>query len=213
MPVGVIVGVLVPSLEEARVVFGVSAVLSKIRKALVSSDSSDAVAFVKQAESSVDHVLAGEVRRVGGGEEVLGKAALRTTKGTDFTGAPRLSGEPLAGIVTVLRFAPAQSEVAISNVRSFTLLSASKVNHGDGEPFSGEISGSFAGSCAGQVGVALLKDGGERFLGCGAVQVGGEVGSVRHWNPDMFLSDVLQIEGREGFGGWGGCVGGECCEG
>jgi hypothetical protein len=114
--------VLVPFLEEARVVLGISAVLPKISEPLVAGYSTDAVAFVKKAEAGVYHILANEVGWVGYGEEVLGKAALGTSEGANFSGAPRLPSEPLAGVVTVLRFTSAQPEVAVPAIGSLAFL-------------------------------------------------------------------------------------------
>jgi hypothetical protein len=114
--------VLVPFLEKARVVLGISAVLPKISEPFVAGYSTDSVTFVKKAEAGVYHVLANEVGWVGCGEEVLGKAALGTSEGANFSGAPRLPSEPLAGVVTVPGFTTAPPEVAVPGVGSLTFL-------------------------------------------------------------------------------------------
>ncbi len=189
MPVGVEVGVLVPFVEEARIVLGVTAVLSEIGEPFMPGDSTDAVTFLEQAESGVDHVLADKVGRGGCGEEVLGKAALRTSERPDLSCAPRLLGEPFAGVVTVPRSAFGPTEVSITGVGALAFLGTPEVDHGDGETFPSEVCCGFSCPRACQAGVPLFEYGGDGFFGCCSVKVRGKSGSVGHGDPYVLLLD------------------------
>ncbi len=129
-PIAVVGGVTEPFGHKLAVVFGDAGDLVHCLEPLGSGGAADAIAFVKQAEASVDHVLGREVRRLGDREEVLREAGLGAAEGSDLAGGPGLDGQPLDEVVAVFLLAPAEGAVAAPD--AFGFLRAAEVGE-DGD--------------------------------------------------------------------------------
>ncbi len=130
--------------------------------------------------------------RLRDGEEVLGVAALGAAEGADVAGTPRLLGQPLAGVVAVLQFAPAEG--AVADPSAFGEVRAAKIDERDNVAGLGKLGGGPAGACATEVGIALLEDGGPGAVAGRNVKIGGEALTVAHGDHLVALGDGAEVE-------------------
>lgn len=195
LPVFVIVGVAGPFFQQAIVIGGVATDLSQRAKAVGASGSADAIAFMKEAQSGIDHVLCCEVRWLGDSEEVLYVASLRTAERADFSGAEGLRSEPFAEVVAVAVFSPA--ECAIANPCPFGSPCAAVVDHGDDIAATGKAGGGAAGTFTANVGVALFEEDWPGAFTGRKVQVCGELCAVAHGDQLMLFANGRKIERRQ----------------
>ena len=156
-PVVVVVRMAKPLFHEPAVVVGIAADVVHRLEALGPRGAADAIAFLKQAQAGIDHVLADEMRRLRDGEEVLGEAALRAAERADLAGHHGCLASHSHGVVAVLQLAPAEG--AVADPGSFGEVGAAEVDEGDDVAGRGELGGGLASAGAAQVGVALLEDG------------------------------------------------------
>src|SRR5579872_1292332 len=101
-PIRVIGGVREPLGEQLPIFPWIAADGVQGLKALRSRRSANSVAFLKQAESCIDHVLTDQMRRLSHREKILREARLRAAERPDLSGRPRLPGQPLDRVVSVL---------------------------------------------------------------------------------------------------------------
>ena len=195
LPVVVEGGVFKPFGHEGVVVGGDPADLAHGLKALGAGDATDAIALVIEAEAGVDHVLGGEVRGAGDGEEVLGEPGLRAAEGAHLARGPGLRPQPFAGVVAIFAFAPAQG--AVANPRPFGQASAAEVDPRHNVAPAGEAGEGLAGAGPLEVGVALLKEDGPGALAFGEVEVRREPDAVAHGNHHMLFANPGQLERGE----------------
>ena len=191
-PVVVVGRMAEPLLQQAAVVVRIAAVRGHSQEPLRPGGAADAVAFVKQAEARIDHVLAFQVRRLRNGQKVLGVASLRAAERADLARAPRLLGEPFARVVAVLQLAPAQRPVA--DPGSFRQVRAAEVDQRDDIARLGQLCRCLPRGRSAQVGIALLEQGRPRALARRQVQIGRKSLAVAHRDHLVPLGDRAQFE-------------------
>ena len=154
--------------------------------------AADPIPLLVQAQSRIDHVLARQVRRPGDGEEVLGEPALRAAKRADLARAPVASGQPFAGVVPVLQFAPGQG--AVTDPRAFGFLGAAEVDMQHTKTLGRQTGGHLACASPLQTGVTLFEDPRPRALAGGQIEITGKPLAVSHRHHHVRFGDVAEVE-------------------
>ena len=191
-PVAIVVWMLVPILQQRQIVRRISAARTQALKPLGSCHSTDPITFVKETQTRIHHVLADQMRRLRHGQEVLGKTTLRTAKGSHLSGAPRLRGQPLTHVETILQFPP--SKRSIPNPRSFALVSPTVVHHRHGKTTSGQIRRRFSRTYPCDVRIPLLEHHGHLTLFLWLVEIGRKPLPITHRDHDMLLGHITEID-------------------
>ena len=185
-----------PFLKQPIVVFRIATVASQRFKACRTIGAADAIPFMKQAESCIDHVLCRQMRRLSDCKKVLSIAGLRTAERPDLAGTPWLSSQPFTGVVSILQFAPA--ECSISNPCAFGFMRSAIVHHRDNITGLGKSGGGLASSRAADISISLLEQRRPRSLPLWKIEIRRKMLPVTHWDHLMFLCHRSQVNILEG---------------
>ncbi len=160
LPVFVVGWVCEPFCEQPPVVLRITADRFHLLESLGPRCAADAIPFVVQAESGVDHVLCDEVGWLRHGQKILGIAGLRAAECADLARRPVLSRKPLDGVVPVLKFSP--TECPIADPGSFRFVRAAKILGADNVSSLGESRVGLSRASSAQGSVALFIEHGPR---------------------------------------------------
>ena len=193
-PVTVVGGMGKPLGQQFPILFGNSSNLIKRFKSFWTGRSADAVAFMKQAQPCIDHILSRKMRLLSHRQKVLREACLGTSKGPYFSGRPWLSSQPFHQIVTILSFTPAERSIPAPH--SFGFLRPSKIGQdGDVSPCAGQPGKILLSPGVIGIGISLFEQHGPGAISRRSIDIGRQSHSIPHGDHDMGFRHSSQING------------------